>query len=241
MVLAGKVRKPTSYMILGKKLSQSAQALLDRLKALQHSGVTQPVRTQPIPPQGYIRAFVQNTLDQTPYTPRAVQQIRQVPAYFFGRTDASMQSDNQGGGFVPGEGIGVNVKSADPQTFRHEILHSQDDNTYRNSSIDGSIANSIGFGNQLRQFSPRDNWGITQDMSRSGLYHMTDPHTMDTEKFAYFGQNPNVMLAAQQLAQRYAQIYQPMSKNVNYSPLYPDPALMSAYLPRQIPQRTLGR
>jgi hypothetical protein len=187
-------------------------------------------------PADNINILRQNTIDQTAYTPRAVQQIRNLPMNFFGNNIASNRYDEAGGGAV-GSSIGLNVKYASPGVLRHEILHTLDDNTFLNSDRGGSLANSLGFSRLLQQQDPRANQKINQQMIQSGLYNMQNPDSQNTEKFAYYGQNPNVMLASQALAQRYNQIYQPMSKNINYSPLYPDPAKMSAYQLPFIPQQ----
>lgn len=177
-----------------------------------------------------IRQLIQNTKDQTSYTPKALKAMNQSGYY------ADVPNTNTGGGAQFGS-VYINPQTLNNPdtngvaTMRHENLHNMDSNMWGQSSAKEDLGNSVGFNYQLGDTYPRINGQITKMMGNSKLYDLGNYQSNDMEKFAYSGMNPNVMLVAQALANRYSQIYQPMSKNINYSPVYPAQEMMYAYQP----------
>lgn len=190
---------------------------------------TMPGYFQQYQPQ--LDVLKQNLIDQTAYTPEAERQVRDMSFYAIPHGELR----GQGAQAYMGN-VGLNPDFANNPLnqigyVRHEGLHNLDDSMWGSSDLQ-SVGDSTGFGRLLKRQNPLKYQQTVQGMKQSGLYNMQDPRTIDRETFAYQGQDPNVMLGARQLADRYSRIYQPMTKEINYSPIYPSEEFQS-FLPKQ--------
>lgn len=177
----------------------------------------------------------QNLIDQIPYTPEAAKMIKAAQMDTMGHRFVSSQENLAGGFAIPGSvhinrnalSYGGGMPEYGPagasEVLAHELIHYLDDNLYRNSDKGGSVANSLGFSEKLKQQSPKDFQRIMKDkLSTKELYDSEDMRTRDLEMYAYKGQNgPGQFLKTPQVGGAYSKLYIPMSKNLNYSPKYP--------------------
>lgn len=109
------------------------------------------------------------------------------------------------------------------EVFRHETGHSMDVNRGIPANFvpqGNALGNSYNFANLLSQFGNRSPMGRnTQQFVAAG--YGNNPLTQNRESFAQYGSGgQNVLLGNQQLANPYRNIYTPMSKAINYSPVF---------------------
>ncbi len=205
------------------------QLLAELQKSLQDkfsSQTKQPVETEPQQStwQGFdaqyrpqLETLKQNLLDQTPYTPQAENEIKNNMNFYpiVGETNA--------GGMASLNDIMLNpnfteIPEYQMEVGRHEALHNLDDSMWDSSDVN-SFGDSTGFAKEIKQNMPGVHSDIKNRMDNSGLYDPKNIQSLNMENFAFAGSDPNIMLSP--LANRYKNIYQPMSKEINYSPVYP--------------------
>ncbi len=191
-----------------------------------------------------LNALVQNTLDQTAYTPQArtfIQNNVPIDYYNTPKTFSPMFMPAMAAAItIPNEtNPNVVIKSQylnhSPsqstnsfavEALRHELAHSMDANVNQSpfanyvGNIGTTLANSY-------QFNPtvKNNGGYPGLNSFLNSYRVSGslaPQTADVESFAKIGGQlgQNVMLQNPNVADYYRNIYIPMSKVINYSPVY---------------------
>lgn len=160
----------------------------------------------------------QNLLDQTAYTPQAEEFVKEM--YYYPILESQLrgqfaEADRGNIGYTPDfTDFDNNVTEAG----RHEVLHNLDDAMWGGSD-QSSVGDSTGMASLLKKSDPKFYNEAASSMRDSGLYDMKNPETMDMEMFAGYGQDPQRALLNN--LDKYSRIYQPMSKEMNYSPVYP--------------------
>lgn len=205
--------------------------------ALQAVAQTKPENT-PID----INVLLRNLLDQTPYTQRARQQISEIPI------NAQYLPNKNYGGLYNG-GITINTSNLNPNNtlgiLRHEIGHGFDVNAqgynYTPALSDEDyfrkpgVPNSYGIMRLLQRINPAAASRLEGRLSDWGQFYGT-PYSSpkqysnvgnwrDTETYATMSESPN-RIVSPEIRSRFPQ-YIPMSKNINYSPVYPAPELLT--------------
>lgn len=177
------------------------------------------------PEQSTLKALMQNTIDQTPYTPEAIRYLRNMPIGLYGdEKNSNILNTKAAGYYSPTEGVKINTRHLGNNavnTLRHEILHSMDSNV--NSDVPmsykplwGKQINSFGFFSDLLKKLPKA--AKYYDPTRMSDIYEDNDRVKDTESLAYFGSNPN--RAMLNMPNNYNQIYIPMSKKMDYSPRF---------------------
>ncbi len=207
------------------------------LQALQGKKPTQPSPKKLDTQQWSLNALIKNVIDQTPYTPQAQKQIENnipidyyTPPINYTPVNPPMPSNSAGVSYSSPTNPRIIIRSnvlnrsasqaINPlatEVLRHEINHSLDANTTAyNTRYSGD---SYGFADILKGLvnkSPAAN--RTSDFLKR---YPNDPYVQDAEGFAQYGTGAGkVYQGDPTAAARYKNIYIPMSKRINYSPIY---------------------
>lgn len=197
--------------------------LLDKVRGKK------PTQVPPYTDPALASILYRNTIDQTPYTKKALDVLKRTPLEVWGK-DASMI--DQGLGQYSGGGYGSSIlhpsqpgwtrggkKYNTVETVRHENLHALDQNINNPTSGKSNRypANSLNFSKLLAKVSP----------SRNKSYNYVPS---DIERFAVLGSvdyfDPQAKMP-QKLKDPYNDVYMPMTKNINYSPFFPSDETLS--------------
>lgn len=192
------------------------------------------------PVNNQARALIQNTLDQTSYTPAAQEQIKRMPVtvqnlkggtlgmYGFdgSPTNAGItlsynlfNRSKPNVSISPEQQTSINnyANARAVEVLRHEFNHSFDSNITQTSTP--ASGNSNGFYSEMTR--PENLTPMARNTANFvNNYHGT-PTVNDRESFAQYGSGgQNVYLDKTTLSQRYNNIFSPMNKKMNYSPIF---------------------
>jgi hypothetical protein len=186
-----------------------------------------------------LKALIQNTIDQTAYTPAAIAEIQslpiraqQLPKHILGVNHQGSDGSNTIGispnnfnQFYNKANISPEQKMAAQryantravEVLRHEINHALDSNIMHfNTPASG---NSEGFYSILKKY---ENYSPNANNTISFLNNYPqETKILDRESFAQYGSGgQNVFRGASELSQPYKNIFVPESKKMNYSPIF---------------------
>lgn len=179
--------------------------------------------------QQQLQILRKNTLDQTAYTPQAQTAIQKLPLNSYGGGQMSSWANQSGG--VAGSGwaaINKNVLNSNQSSvpiFRHEAIHALDANVAQQSSARFPI-NSFGITNSMS--TPQRAY-ISRKLNNSPQLYGEQTQS-DPEGMAYLGMGSNRIVSDPHVGNFYKNLYLPMSKNINYSPVYPSPEYRYGFL-----------
>ena len=139
--------------------------------------------------------------------------------------------------YTPQEGIKLDQKNVlgNPQQaleiLKHEMAHAMDRNVnaqYQESA--DKPANSLDFFKTFQNADPNEVLRLARWLMETG-YPQNNLNVSDIEGFAQYGSGgQNSLLSHPDIAKFYKDIYLPMNKNINYSPVFPSREYQERFL-----------
>lgn len=192
--------------------------------------------------QWALKALIQNTIDQTAYTPQAQAYINSLPINYYNKPttytpaqpplpDTALGVENGNTGIVLKGSLLGNDTPLPVEVLRHELIHSLDANANSNQPASfirqgKNTGDSMWFGGKMTNNNAIQSF--LQSYKQPGEATL-NPDTRDIESFAQFGSQGQSALLNPNTFSDYSGIYQPISKALNYSPVYPDTNYFNNY------------
>ena len=169
-----------------------------------------------------LNILLNNLMAQTAYTPQALEQISKVPVSLRNYSTSGLAS------YDPNRGVELTPEVlSDPHALRilrHEMAHALDENVSRQYGLQtNKPTSSAGFYPTFEQALPTEIGNLFKWLAETG-YLAKNPEVQNIEGFAQYGAGGQYsLLSPPPVSKYYENLYIPMSKNINYSPMFQAP------------------